>query len=761
MHRIFFRITFIVTGLAYGTAMADEKLAGEQIYVQQCARCHGASGEGVKEGYAKPLVGDRPLDDLAKVIAETMPEDHPETCVGEDAVNVAKYVYDAFYSKAAQARNSRARVELSRLTVRQYRETAADLVGSFMEQGRWDGERGLRGEYFKAKHFRGDKQIFERRDATVAFEFGEGSPVSDEFDSQEFAIRWEGAALALETGDYELNVKTENGARLWLNDMSQPLIDAWVRSGSDTDHRQTIHLLGGRAYPLRLEFFKSKDDKTTTTASIALRWKPPHRVEEVIPERQLSPNRFQPTLVIETPFPPDDRSTGYERGTSVSKAWDQAETYAAVEVADYVVARLSRLSGVPDDASDRAERLRDFCRRFVERAFRRPLTDEQRGFFVDRHFDAGGDLNAVVKRIILLALKSPRFLYREIGAGTFDGYDIASRLAFAFWDSLPDQVLRDAAANGQLATPEQVASQAERMVTDLRAKAKLREFLHQWLKVDQVEELRKDGSLFPEFNEAVVTDLRTSLDLFLDDVIWNDASDFRQLFLADFLYLNGRLSSLYGANLPADAPFQKVAVDANQRSGIVSHPFLMARFAYHDSSSPIHRGVFVVRSLLGRQLRPPPEAVAPLSPELHPEMTTRERVTLQTSAASCATCHSLINPLGFPLEHYDALGRYRAEEKSRPIDDTGSYQTQVGAKIEVHGARELATFLSASEETHAAFVEQLFHYLVKQPIRAFGVDRAERLRQSFAASGFSVRRLLVDIATASALDGRPAAVAVK
>jgi cytochrome c553 len=761
MQRIFFRITLIATGLACSTAPADDKLTGEQIYVQQCARCHGASGEGVKEGYAKPLVGDRPLDDLAKVIAETMPEDHPETCVGEDAVNVAKYIYDAFYSKGAQARNSRARVELARLTVRQYRETAADLVGSFSEQGRWDGERGLHGEYFKAKHFRGDKRIFERRDSTVAFQFGEGSPVSDEFDAQEFAIRWEGAVLALETGDYELNLKTENGVRLWLNDMSQPLIDAWVRSGSDTDHRQTIHLLGGRAYPLRLEFFKSKDDKTTTTASIALLWKPPHRVEEVIPERQLSPNRFQPTLVIETPFPPDDRSTGYERGTSVSKAWDQAETYAAIEVADHVVARLSRLSGVADDASDRAERLRDFCRRFVERAFRRPLTDEQREYFVGRHFAAGGDLNAAVKKVVLLALKSPRFLYREIGGSTYDGYDIASRLSFGLWDSLPDQPLRDAAANGQLATPEQIASQAERMVTDLRAKAKLGEFLHQWLKVDQVEELRKDDALFPEFNEAIVTDLRTSLDLFLDDVIWSGFSDFRQLFLADYLYLNGRLAGLYGANLPANAPFQKVTVDPTQRSGIISHPFLMARFAYRATSSPIHRGVFVVRSLLGRQLRPPPEAVAPLSPDLHPDMTTRERVSLQTSPASCATCHSIINPLGFPLEHYDALGRYRAEEKGRPIVDSGTYQTQAGVNIEVRGARELAKFLADCEETHAAFVEQLFHYMVKQPIRAFGVDRAERLRHSFATSGFSVRRLLIDIAVASAIDGRPEAVAVK
>lgn len=743
------RLAVLVLAVVATTAAAGEPRVGELIYREQCARCHGAAGEGVKEEYAKPLIGDRPLADLTKLIVETMPEDEPEKCVGEDAAQVAAYIYDAFYSKAAQARNSRPRVELARLTVRQYRETLADLVGSFSEQGRWNAERGLRGEYFNSKHFRGDRRAFERYDPNVDFHFGEASP-DEQIESAEFAVRWEGAVLALDTGDYEFNVRTENGTRLWFNDPSRPLIDAWVRSGSDRDHRETIHLLGGRVYPIKLEFFKSKDDKTTSTASVALMWKPPHRAEEVIPGRQLSPNRFSPLLVVQTPFPPDDRSTGYERGTSISKAWDQAETYAAIETADYIVARLERLSGATDDAADRLDRVREFCRRFAQRAFRRPLTDEQRAFFIDRHFQ-NGNIPAAVKKVVLLVLKSPRFLYREINAAGFDAFDAASRLSFSLWDSMPDQPLYDAAANGQLATPEQIAQQAERMVNDPRTRAKLRQFLHQWLKVDQLDELRKDGSLFPEFNDAVVTDLQTSLDLFLDEVVWSEASDFRQFLLADYLYLNGRLAALYGVNLPADAPFQKIALDGSQRAGIVSHPLLMARFAYHATSSPIHRGVFVVRSLLGRQLRPPPEAVAPLSPELHPEMTTRERVTLQTSPTNCVTCHAIINPLGFPLERFDAIGRYRTEEKGRPIDDAGFYQMVTGQNVELHGVRELADFLAASDETQAAFVEQLFHYLVKQPVRAFGTDLPERLRRSFAEHGYSIRRLLIEIVSATAV----------
>ena len=271
------------------------------------------------------------------------------------------------------------------------------------------------------------------------------------------------------------------------------------------------------------------------------------------------------------------------------------------------------------------------------------------------------------------------------------------------------------------------------MVNDLRTRAKLREFFLQWLKVDQTSDLAKDPKVFPEFNPAVASDLRTSLDLFLDDVVWGDSSDFRRLLLADELYLNGRLAEFYGAELPADAPFQKVKLDEQERAGLLTHPYLMATFAYTATSSPIHRGVFLSRSVLGRSLPPPPAAVAPLAPDLHAGLTTRERVALQTSPKACQMCHGMINPLGFTLEHFDAVGRFRKDEKGKPIDATGTYQTRTGETVTFAGARSLATFLAGSEETHAAFVEQLFHHLVKQPIRAFGSQELDGAARSFSS----------------------------
>ncbi len=741
---------------------AFEERTGEQIYRRQCVSCHGAAGEGTAENYPHPLEGERSVENLARLISKTMPEDAPGECVGEDADRVAAYIHEAFYSKVAQARAKPPAIELSRLTVRQYRNAVADLIETFRPPGRREGPRGLRGEYFKSRRLQKGEQVFDRIDPEVRFDFEESSPDPEKFDPRTFSIRWEGSVLAPETGDYEFVVRTEHAARLWVNGTKQPLIDAWVKSGDDTEYRASVFLLGGRVYPMKLEFSKAKqgvNDKKKgkplplVKASIALAWKLPHRPAEVIPQRNLSPDESPETFVVATPFPPDDQSVGYERGTSVSKAWDTATTDAAIEVAGFVATNLQELSGVPDGAPDRDPRLRAFLLRFAERAFRRPLPDDLKKRYIDDQFEKAPNLEAAVKRVVLLVLKSPRFLYREIGGGT-DPYDVASRISFGLWDSLPDSQLLQAAASGQLATPKQVAGQADRMLADLRSRSKLREFFLRWLKVDQVRDLAKDSSQFPEFNEVVASDLRTSLDLFLEDVLWGEDSDFRQLLLADSLYLNGRLAQIYGVDLPPDAPFQKVTPEPGKRAGVLSHPYLMASFAYTATSSPIHRGVFVARSVLGRTLRPPPDAFTPLAPDLHPNLTTRDRVALQTSPESCLSCHSMINPLGFALENFDAVGRHRAEEKGKPVDATGSYQSPTGELVQFAGVRDLASFLVGSEETHTAFVQQLFQELVKQPIRAFGPGRLSELQKSFAGQDFHIRKLVVEIVAASALAER-------
>ena len=713
---------------------------GRIVYEKHCVSCHSQNGAGTTEVPA-PIFGDRTISDLADLITRTMPDGSPQDCIGDDARAVAEWMQQQFYSPEAQARLYPPRIELSRLTVSQYRNAIADLGTSFTWMARPGNERGLRAEYFAHRDRRGDRRVIQRIDPVVDFNFGRFSPDGEKIADDEFSMQWNGSLIPRESGWYEFTIHTENGARLHVNDNETPLIDVWVRSGSDTDFRASRFLLAGRIYPIRLDWFKFKE----ATSSVALKWKPPHGVEEVIPARNLTPEGSPEILIVETPFPPDDRSSGYERGTSVSKEWDEATTYAAIEAADKFVAALPKMI---DRKADRDEQLKAFAPQFVERAFRRPLTDELRKDYIDSQFAVAKSSDEAIRRIVLLALKSPRFLYRE-PTGTNDQFDRASRLSFALLNSIPDKALFEAAQNGQLADDKQIREHAWRLVSDYRARARLLEFLRSWMNLERLQEIDKDAAAFPDFTPNLASDLRVSLELTLEQVLDADDASFQRLLLTDTIFMNGRMAKFYGVDVPADAGFREVKFEPDKRAGIISHPFILSGFAYMQTSSPIHRGVFMSRGILGRGVKPPPIAVAPTAPDLAPDLTTRERVTIQTSPDACANCHGLINPLGFALENFDAVGRYREQEKQKPVDATGQYLQRNGEFVRFAGARELADFVARSEETHRSFARQLFHHMVQQPILAYGPESIGELSIFFKDHQFNIRHLAVEIACRS------------
>ena len=778
--------------LAYGSlivglpVVADEpERTGAVIYQKMCAECHGDKGQGVKDEYDEPLHGNRSLDALTKRIARTMPDDNVGACVGEDATKVAAYIYEAFYSPRAQARLNPPQFDLARLTISQYRTTVADLIGHFrpgFDKPRGTA-RGLKAIYSglqiekpaeptpapiftvelkpdpKPPVKKADdkkkppRTQFDRVDPQVAFHFNGDSPDPQKMQPDEYSVHWDGSVYAEETGTYEFIVKTENGVRLAVNDTKNLLIDAWVSSGPDVrEEKKSIFLLGGRTYPLVLEFFKYKEK----TASIELKWKPPHGVVETIPQENLSPERLRESMLVTTAFPADDRSVGYERGTGVSKEWDQATTDAAIEVAEHVDNHLDELAGTKPDAPDRIDKLKLFARHFAETAFRRPLSDEDYQHIVERQFTAVKSPEVAVKRVVLYSLKSPRFLYPEIPVdGPPDGYDVASRLALSLWDSLPDQKLLQAAAQGKLATREQIAAQAGRMLTDPRTKAKMRGFFHYWLELERAEAISKDPKSFPEFDAQVLADLRTSLELFLDQVVWqSQRSDYRELLEANYLLLNERLGKLYGKDVAGDG-FQRVDFDPKQRAGVVTHPYLLAAFASSKATSPIHRGVFLTRTIVGMTLKPPPMAVAFEDAKFDAHLTMREKITELTKNTNCMGCHATINPLGFSLENYDAIGRWRTQDNNKPINAVTDFNTDEGDTIRLTGARDLVKFAAENPSGHRAFIHLLFHHTVKQEVNVYGPDALESLRQSFASSGFNIRKLLTDIATIAASRGLP------
>jgi len=697
-----------------------------------------------------------------------MPPGGPNT-PQDQATKIAAYAYDAFYSPIAQARIAPPRIELQRLTVTQFKNAVTDLISGFHPATPGSQENGIHGEYFKGKDQDSKNDAFQRVDPDIRFDFGTGTPNEKVVDPRNFAIVWQGSVLAPDTGEYEFTIHTRHSCDMWINDGPVPLVDGQVRSAKDPDPTGSITLLGGRAYTIRVDFTKAtqgvddtkeKAKKPSEPSFVTLEWRRPNHVEEPVPGQFLFPDTVGKSYVDTTPFPPDDRSTGYERGDSVSKEWDDATTAAAVAAATYVAKHLEEVAHVPDNDKNRVQDLKAYCADFLARAFRGPLTDDVKAVYLEKQFRAVPNPEEAVKRVVFLCLKSPRFLYRQIDARPHDPYLIASQLSFGLWDTIPDPDLEAAAATGKLSTPEQIQAQAERMLGDNRAWNKLRQFLLLWLKVDEVPDIVKNPTMYPGFDASVVSDLRTSLELYLKNTAWSKSSDYRDLMLSNKEFLDGKLSQIYGGNLPADAPFKEVPADPTDRCGVITQPYLLSRFAYLDGSSPIHRGVLIVRNLLGRILNPPPANFIPFAAATHPNLTTRQRVSLQTKPQFCTNCHGIINPLGFTLERYDAIGKLRTSDRGQPVDCSGAYRDKSGALVKFSGAADLAHYLANSDDAHSAFVTKLFLNVAKQPPLAYGPQTLSKLEQSFAQNRYSIRSLLVNMAIATALPNwTPATVA--
>jgi len=757
----------LLGALALATWLAPRRWAepilgpreGSAIYRQDCATCHGPAGEGVAGKADEALFGEKTTPALTRYIHNEMPEDNPGSLSQAEAAAVAAYVHDAFYSAEARARNNPPRVTLAHLTARQYQQSLSDLLGAFRRE-RQPGERGgLSVTYHDSDGMnRHARKVLSRNEASVGLDLGPRAPLPGMKEDQ-FAVDWTGSVFAPDSGEYGFRITTPNGARLYVNTPvaanesvaaeegplgRAPTIDLNVSSGQLRAAEAHVPLLGGRWYPFRLNFFKFKDK----SASLRLEWRPPGGVWSTLPADYLSAGVASRTDIVDLELPADDSSLGYGRGTGVSRAWVDAMARGAFLAAARLEPLLPGYAGYKPGDPARADRLRDFCLRLAERAYRRPL-DAARRAPIERLFAEPGSPELAARRALVHILSSPHFLYPDI-AGS-DGHAVAARLALALWDSLPDAPLLAAAAKGELATPDQVRAHARRMMADPRARAKLRDALHRWLHVETDAEISKDPKAHPGFDAALAHDLRVSLDRFVEGIVWSDASDYRRLLLDDTVPMNRRVAAFYGQQVPDDGAFHPVRLDPGVRAGVLTHPYLLSAFAYHKSTSPIHRGVFVTRNILGRTLRPPPMAIAFMDDSFDPSLTMREKVAQLTGKPACMSCHVTINPLGFSFERFDAVGRLRATDNARPVDDRAEYTDASGVTHSLRGARDVAVHAADSPGGQEGFVRSLFHSLVKQEPGAYGPDTVARLGDRFRADRLHVRHLAIEIAVLAAL----------
>ena len=778
-----------------GNKNIESELArGKSIYASSCSDCHGDSAQGVEGVFDSPLEGDLPVVELAKYVSDTMPEGEPDLCTGEEARLVSQYLHHAFYSRTAQLRNNPPEIAFSRRTVQQYQNSVADIMRQLKWQGDPDDKRGLNAKYYETRELHKGGAKVEKVEQFIDFDYGEKTPYPEKLkDDTQFSVEWFGGLIAKETGVYEFIATSPNGFRLSVNE-EEYTIDNNVNSTDQSEFKASMKLAGGQAYPFSVTMFKFNEKK----AGMKLEWIPPGGVREVIPESALSPSYYSAALVFNTEFPADDSSVGYARGTAISQQWDTATTQAAIEAMNFVETHLELMMNEtvgelkrrkrrkrrkkdkdykkdggkkedkaeeePPEMTDQQEddlilkRHRDFATKFVAIALGREPSAEEQAAFVNAQFESASSPLVALKRTILLTLKSPQFLYltqsTDKRAAPLSGPErqnaVAATLANVMWDSIPDKSLREAAQKNELSDHQSITDRAWGMLDRPRTHQKLSDFFFHWLEMEKTEHASKDEEIYPGFDQELIYSLRNSIEQSLDDIIWSDTSDYRQLFLFDKIYVNDRISNFYGIESDTGGEFVKTNFESDRRCGILTHPYLMTGLSYYKNTSPIHRGVFVAKSLLGRSLKAPPVDVDPLDEAFDPSMTTRERVTHQTKEVNCKGCHSVINPLGFSLENFDAVGRFRDKEKDKPINSKTIYVTPEATEVPFSGAKDLANFLVDSPDAHRNFIEQLFRHFVKQPVHAFGSDTLDNLYRDFVQSDYNVKQLIVSIAVVAA-----------
>lgn len=441
-----------------------------------------------------------------------------------------------------------------------------------------------------------------------------------------------------------------------------------------------------------------------------------------------------------------------------------SEDVAAAAVAE----RLDQI--LPCDPQvDAAACGREFVETFGARAFRRPLSSDE----VDRIegvFSWGletYDFNTGIEVVIQTILQSPHFLYRvefgmpdpvEEDVVELTPHEIASRLSYLVWNSMPDDELFDAAAAGELATREQIAEQARRMLDDPKARDAIRNFHDQWLLLDEIEVLNKDASVYPSYSEDLRPMWREETHAFIEHVLLEDDGSVETLFTAPYSVMNATLAEFYGVSGPTGEAYERVDLDPSQRSGLLTQASILAVTAKADQSSPIHRGKFVREQLLCQILPPPPNDVDIELPEFDPTRTTRERFDAHREDPACNGCHELIDPIGYGFEHYDGVGLYRGDENGLPIDASGEIIATDDIDGPFDGVIELGQKLATSEEVRNCVATQWFRYGFGRGEESVDECSMNVVRESFEASGYNIRELIVALTQTDAFRYRHAVV---
>jgi len=463
----------------------------------------------------------------------------------------------------------------------------------------------------------------------------------------------------------------------------------------------------------------------------------------------------------------DSSNTGYLAPGELRAAQTQGLFSVAEQlVTDLPTTASSCAAAVTGAGADATACATTFIHTFGRRAFRRPVTQAEAAALLalfDTAMGLGFDVQGSLVQVVRAMLQSPGFLYhwevgdapaaRSAGLIPLTPYQIASRLSYLLWQTMPDEALLAAADSDQLSTPDQILAQANRLLADGRSTAGLANFHRQWLGLTAPESLSKDPTMFPKFVGEGMW-VGSELDTFVSRVVSTappSAGDgtLKTLLTAPYTYQDATfLREIYGA--PEVQLYAPLILDPAQRAGILTQIAFLATNASDTLPDPIERGVVVWQRLLCAPASPhPPGLLLPPSVKLDPAATLRQVYTQQDSNATCVSCHASFDPLGFAFGNYDAVGAYQTMDlgdHGQIIDASGDVVTPGGTKIIFRNAVDLVDTLAASDEVEWCVTRQWFRFVLGRMESGSDQGSVElAYRAGAAVPGFSLRQMLTNL----------------
>lgn len=413
-----------------------------------------------------------------------------------------------------------------------------------------------------------------------------------------------------------------------------------------------------------------------------------------------------------------------------------------------------------DPAADGRACLGDILEAFAKRAWRRPVESAERERLLeltDVVAAEGDDFDTQVAVALQAVLLSPHFVFRvELDENPLDGtphalseHELASRLSYFLWSSMPDQTLFDLADAGTLSDPTVLAEQVKRMLADPKADALVENFVGQWMATRALEDVNPDYARYPDWDQDLKQAMAAETEHFVKEFLNTDRSAL-ELIAADFTYLNDRLARHYGLPPVGSDEMVRVDLESDQRGGLLKQASLLTVTSHPRRTSPVKRGKFVLEQLLCLSPPDPPPNVEAFPEPVDPEASLRERFEQHRSDASCQPCHEVMDGIGFALEHYDAIGAWRETDDGFAIDASGELVD--GTAFD--GPAELARAIQSHEKVPQCLTRKLMTYGLGRGLKPTDDCFVEDVTADFAADGYTLESLLISLTKSGAFTTR-------